>query len=284
LSLGAFVFLHGIAKAYQWLLAPTQASPQAERAWGSFRLSGQDPLAVRASKKLRNDDLLVTALAGTVLRMPLDRIPLWRGDHVAVKQIVDDFARYVYLPRLSGTKVLLDAIGDGLSLLTWEQDTFAYADSYDEASHRYRGLRFGQRVTITDGGTGLLVKPEAARRQIVAETPKESPGSMAPAAGPGSSGPVPTDGSSTTTGSGLAPARPRRFHGTVALDPTRVGRDAGRVADEIVSHLVGLVGSHVEVTLEIQAEVADGVPDKVVRTVTENSRTLKFSDHGFEES
>jgi hypothetical protein len=70
----------------------------------------------------------------------------------------------------------------------------------------------------------------------------------------------------------------------VALDPTRVGRDAGRVADEIVSHLVGLVGSQVEVTLEIHAEVADGVPDKVVRTVTENSRALKFSDHGFEES
>jgi hypothetical protein len=26
------------------------------------------------------------------------------------------------------------------------------------------------------------------------------------------------------------------------------------------------------------------VPEKVVRTVTENCRTLKFQDHGFEES
>jgi predicted AAA+ superfamily ATPase len=275
-----------LPEAYQWLLVPTQASPQTERDWKAFRLSGQDPLAVRASKKLRNDDLLVTALAGTVLRMPLDRVPLWRGEHVAVKQLVDDFARYLYLPRLSESKVLLDAIGDGLSLLTWEQDTFAYADSFDEASRRYRGLRFGQRVTITDGSTGFLVNPEAARRQIVSETPKETPGSTAPAAHPGSSGPIPTGdySSSPTIGTVFAPARPKRFHGTVALDPTRVGRDAGRVADEIVSHLVGLVGSRVEVTLEIHAEVPDGVPDKVVRTVTENSRTLKFSDHGFEES
>jgi hypothetical protein len=28
--------------------------------------------------------------------------------------------------------------------------------------------------------------------------------------------------------------------------------------------------------------VADGVPDNVVRTVTENSRQLKFTSHGFE--
>jgi hypothetical protein len=31
-------------------------------------------------------------------------VPLWRGDHVAIKQLVDDFARYPYLPRLAGPK------------------------------------------------------------------------------------------------------------------------------------------------------------------------------------
>jgi hypothetical protein len=62
-----------------------------------------------------------------------------------------------------------------------------------------------------------------------------------------------------------------------------VGRDAGRIADEVIAHLVGLVGSDVKVTLEIQADVPSGVPEKVVRTVTENSRTLKFKDHGFED-
>ena len=61
-----------------------------------------------------------------------------------------------------------------------------------------------------------------------------------------------------------------------------MGRDAGRIADEVISHLAGLVGSNVRVTLEIEAEVPDGAPDHVVRTVTENSRTLKFTDHGFE--
>jgi hypothetical protein len=76
--------------------------------------------------------------------------------------------------------------------------------------------------------------------------------------------------------------KPRRYHGSVDLDPTRVGRDAGRVADEVIAHLAGLVGSSVRVTLEIQADVPNGAPDYVVRTVTENSQTLKFLSYGFE--
>jgi hypothetical protein len=34
------------------------------------------------------------------------------------------------------------------------------------------------------------------------------------------------------------------------------------------------------VTLEIDAEIPEGAPDHVVRAVTENSRTLKFANHG----
>ena len=49
-----------------------------------------------------------------------------------------------------------------------------------------------------------------------------------------------------------------------------------------MTHLVGLVGSSVKVTLEIEAQIPGGTPDNVVRTVTENSRALKFSSTGFE--
>lgn len=36
-------------------------------------------------------------------------------------------------------------------------------------------------------------------------------------------------------------------------------------------------------TLEIEADIPNGAPDTIVRTVTENSRTLKFTNQGFEE-
>jgi hypothetical protein len=257
-------------------------------AWEAFRLSGgQDALAVRASKKLKNDELLVPALAGTRLKMDLDRVPLWRGDHVPVRQLAEDFARYLYLPRLVNSAVLCRAVEDGLGLLTWASDTFAYADSYDEATSRYRGLRGGQHVAVSDADAGLLVRPDVARKQMETETspapttsPTPSPDQEAgPLNIPMDTGPTSISADPNTPD--LAP-QPRRFYGSVTLDSTRVGRDAGRIADEVIAHLVGLMGSTVKVTLEIEADIPSGTPDHVVRTVTENSRTLKFTSQGFE--
>src|SRR5690606_14574022 len=133
-----------LPETYQWLLVPVQKDPKAQLAWETFRLSGQDALAPRASKKLRSEELLVTSLGSTRLRMELDRVPLWRGDHVEIRQLLEDFARYPYLPRLKTSHVLIDAIASGLGLLTWQRETFAYAESYDEDTGRYRGLRGGR--------------------------------------------------------------------------------------------------------------------------------------------
>jgi predicted AAA+ superfamily ATPase len=275
-----------IPEAYQWLLVPVQPDPKSAVKWEAYRLTGQNSLAVRASKKLKNDELLITSFAASRLRMELAKIPLWRGNHVPIKQLVDDFARYLYLPRLANPVVLLEAVRNGLTLITWEIDTFAYAESYDEAEGRYRGLRGGERVHITDSDApGLLVKSEIARKQMDAERPAApgpETGPVSPGGGGGAALPGAVPGVTPPPTGSVESPKPRRFHGTVKLDPTRVGRDAGKIADEVISHLVGLVGSNVTVTLEIEAEVKSGTPDNVVRTVTENCRTLKFSSQGFE--
>jgi len=275
-----------LPETYQWLLVPVQRTPQAAIEWQALRLSGQDALAVRASKKLKSDELLITGFAATRLRMEMDRVPLWRGDHVAIKQLFEDFARYLYLPRLKNSSVLVGAIRDGLALLTWMQDTFAFADSFDESAGRYRGLRGGQIVSLADSDTtGLLVKGDIACKQMDAESVK-------PTVGGSPAGPTVGSEETTVPGTGASPdgvpapapamAQPKRFHGTVTLDATRVGRDASRIADEVIAHLSGLVGAEVKVTLEVEAVIPAGAPDHVVRTVTENSRTLKFTSQGFE--
>ena len=271
-----------LPETYQWLLVPVQSTPEAVVEWQALRLTGQDPLAVRACKKLRSEELLVPALVGTRLRMELDRVPLWGGNHVEIRQLADHFARYLYLPRLAGPEVLIRAIQDGLGLLLWTDESFAYADSFDEASSRYRGLRCGREVPLlSPESDGLLVKPAAAIAQQEAEP-------AAPATGAGVGVAEPSASASAGTGTHPEPTPPppeqkaRRFHGAVTLDSTRVGRDASQIADEVIAHLAGLVGAKVTVTLEIEAEIPSGAPDHVVRTVTENSRTLKFSSQGFE--
>ena len=58
--------------------------------------------------------------------------------------------------------------------------------------------------------------------------------------------------------------------------------DAGKINEEVVKHLTMILGANVQVTLEIHADIPSGVPDETVRTVTENCRTLKLEDFGFE--
>ena len=274
-----------IGETYQWLLVPVQANPHAEVGWQATRLAGQGPLAERASKRMRSDELLVTNFAGTRLRMEVERIPLWRGDHVPVRQLLSDFACYIYLPRLKESAVLLDAIRNGLSLMTWEQDSFAYADSFDDSAKRYRGLQSGPRAALTDSDPGLLVRPEVARKQMDAEVvhaDKADEGTgTSHVQKPGDPGDVRESSAEEVPASTPRPAA-KRYHGAVRLDPTRVGRDAGQIADEVIAHLAGLVGADVTLILEIAANIPDGAPEQVVRTVTENSRTLNFDDSGFE--
>ncbi len=312
-----------LPEVYCWLLVPTQLDPQSGRPdptadvrWQAIRMQGTEALAPRASKKLRNEELLVTAMAGTRLRMELDRVPLWRGDHVEVRQLIEDVARYLYLPRLQGPAVLVRAVADGVGLLTWEKDSFAYADNYDEAKGRYLGLRVAQNLSLSERDPqGLVVKPGAARQQIEAESapttgePNEeeveegsrsedsSRGPVLPGWQPGGGGRGeatevrdprdpgrgPSIGPGPQAPRGPRPPRPRRFHGSVILDPVRLGAEAGRIAQDIVAHLASLPDARVSVTLEIEATVPVEVPDHIVRAVTENCRTLKFSDHGFEE-
>ena len=279
-----------IPETYQWLLVPEQPDPKGAADWQELRVQGVDGLAIRAGKKLRAEDMLVTQLAGNPLRREIDKIPLWpEGEgHVSVRQLQDYFAQYLYLPRLKNAAALADAVQDGVALMTWAQDSFAYADGYDEAVGRYTGLRAGQIVAVNADGRGLLVKPDVAQRQLDSERP--APAIPTPTPGNGS-GLFREDGGGDSNVKPeppivtpvVTPRKARRFHGSVALDAIRLGRDAGRIGEEVVQHLTALLGSKARITLEIEVEVADGVPDAVKRTVMENCRTLKFVSQEFEE-
>ncbi|PKQ27862.1 MAG: AAA+ family ATPase [Candidatus Anoxymicrobium japonicum] len=267
-----------IPETFQWLLVPEQADPTGSIEWSETRQQGQDPLAVRASKKLKNEELLLVQLGGIRLRHELDRIPLWRGDHVGIKQLLEDFATYLYLPRLRSEDVLIDAIRDGVGSLMWETDTFAYAEARDDKKKRYKGLVAGQSARILVENETLVVKPDVAALQLRAEKAviEPPPGPMPPGG---------TLGSVVVGPPGqevIIEEIARRFHGAVRLDPLRMSRDVGSIADEVIQHLTSLLGSNVEVTLEIQADIPDGVPEKTIRDVTENCRTLKFESYGFE--
>jgi predicted AAA+ superfamily ATPase len=276
-----------IQETFQMLLVPGQSGSQAAPGWSTSRATGSDAIAIRAWKKLKSDEQVVPQMGAIVLRKHLDDIPLWRGNHATIKQLAEDFARYLYLPRLTDTPVLIQAIRDGLTFTTWEKETFAFAESYDEKTKRYAGLKGGQHVNVPDDGMfGMLVKPDVAAAQKSANE-KPAPaatGAEQPFAGPTGGGEQPNPLKSTSAPSGSGPAQPpapKHFYGTVKIDATRMNRDAGQISQEVVQHLVAMLMADVEVTLEIQARAPDGFPPNVVRTVSENCRTLKFTQSEF---
>ena len=66
----------------------------------------------------------MTALGSTILRKHLDEIPLWRGDAVEIRQLVDDFARYPYLDLKEQPERADEAAAHlRAKLMTWSADT-----------------------------------------------------------------------------------------------------------------------------------------------------------------
>ncbi len=250
-----------LRETYCWLLAPKKTGPQAPVTWEALRLKGSGGLVERVAVRARKEELLITQYGATLLRRDLDRVPLWDGDHVSIRKLVHYYAQLLERPRLAGPEVLAETITQGLGLLSWKRDTFGFAESYDEGEGRYVGVSAGQAYRVTPDSPGVLVRPEA----VAAD---REPGPVPPPDPPIPPPPVPTS---------------RRFFGSVALDPGRIGPDAARVAEEVIAHLSGQIGADVQVTLEVSAERSEGFPEDIVRIVRENSQSLRFAKHGFED-
>ncbi len=262
-----------IKESWVYVLVPSQPDPKGSIEWEEVRANGTEGLASRTSAKLVKDEYLVPSMSAMTLAHWLDRF-LWPEEaHIPFSQLEEYLCRYLYLPRIKDRSTLVRAVQDGAADLGL--DFFAVAAGYDAERKRYLGLRSGSANVIIEKST-LLVRPSAAQDQILTQPGGETIGRRPTRETPVLKG----TSESATTEPGLT--QPNFFHGSVKLNPTRVGRDAGRVAEEVLQHLSTLPGAKVEVSLEIQVRVPDGLDEKVVRTVTENANTLSFNSHGFE--
>src|SRR5216683_1519905 len=240
-----------IGETYQWALVPGQDKSEPEIRWSETRVTGSEPLATRVSKKLVADEALIPKYSGVRLSMDLNDTPLWRGDQVEIRELWSDYSQYLYLPRLRDSAVLARAIEEGVSATTWDPDTFAYAGRVD-ADGRYVGLVAGKIPDVHMDSTAVLVKPEAARRQIEPQVPV-----------PPTPPPLPP----------RSEQLPNRFFGRVSLEPVRLLRDVGDIAEAIVRQLGKAGKTEIRITLEVDADSKSGFPEDVQRTVTENART-----------
>ena len=263
-------------ETYCWLLLPTQEGTDPIQ-WEEARIAGsQDNPVAKAVKKVRSDEQVIKKWSPALLKMELNKW-LWKDEpHVSLKWVWECLATYLYLSRLSSSDVLLDAVREGI-----RTREFGYANNV-QADGKYAGLQFENVAgSIYLDDLSVLVKPDVAEQQRLAESdPPPYPPDPVPPVPPG---PGPGGGTPPDRGGPPTPSRPKRFYGSVELNPVRASRDAQNVINEVVQHLTGLSNSNVKVTIDIEATFGDGVPDDLARTLTENCRTLGFNAQKFED-
>jgi predicted AAA+ superfamily ATPase len=262
-----------LRSAYNWLLVPVQPDPLGKIEFQASKISGDDNFYERAARKLRNDGLLIYDWSPDILRMELDRY-IWsaeRGWEVRLKQLWEYLAQYCYLPRLFDHEVLIKAVRDGVGRL---DAPFAYATGKNEQGY-HTGLVLRQLGQVYFDDNSLLIHPDH-----VAEPPAVKPPELIIHNG-GKDYSVDDKKSSDKT----EPPKKvlSRYYGRVGLDARRVNKDVGLIVEEIIERLTSQIGCEVEITVEINARRSEGFDESTVRTINENSRTLKFEHYGFEE-
>jgi predicted AAA+ superfamily ATPase len=275
-----------LSNAYEWLIIPGQTdNPQGDIEWEEVRIQGADSAVLRASRRAVDSDYIKIVCAPSILKMQALDDYLWRNkDHLDLKTLWAYLTQYLYLPRLKDQSVLLDCVGQGVASTIWSEN-FAYAEAFDENEKRYLGLQYGTGISPSISAQSLIVKPEIAQAQIDAERKPDPIIEPEIISSPSNSSDPSTKGTSPQPISPPTPVvkpQPRRFYGNVQLDALRVNRDASAIADEIIQHLTKLKGANVKITLEIEADIPNGAPDDIVRTVMENCHTLKFNQQAFE--
>ena len=224
--------------------------------------------------KVSDDGTVIDDMGPNNLMQSLE--PIWPADrqHIAIKDIRDWFASYVYLPRLRDEATLDGALQ---RLVAHIADPYAFASRFDEETGVYEGVVDGSTSVLDDLGNGLLVRREAIRpagtETDVRDGETTSTGGTTPKSGENGKSPAPTE------------SLPMRFFASIPIESDRAGLEVARIMDGLLVELTRTQGSNLRLTLEIDGTAEQGYPKDVVETVKANGRDLKLDEasFGFEE-
>lgn len=265
-----------LKEVYCWLLVPRiDVADMKTMIWDKDRLVGADSIVSKAASKMLQNEQVIKKWAPSLLKHELDNL-LWKDEnHIQVKKLWEYLTTYCYLPRIANFSVLEDTICAGVA----GEESFAIASGFD--GERYTELKYN-RVIQNVYPSDYLVKVKQINKdnQEKAEQQNQNTGNST------------TEPTSTNSGNGhdqVDPVPPpsaemldKRFFMSTRLDNTRAIRDLQKYFDEVISHLTSVDNSEVELTLEVKAQTEKGFSREIVRTVSENCKTLNVRVFEFE--
>lgn len=275
-----------LLQTFTWALVPSQPEPSAPFVIRETKVEGQsDSLAERVSRRLGSDGDLSTRQAAVTIRLAINKVPqIWKDGHVSLGALWGLYCQYPYMPRLRDRRVLEEGILD-LPMI-WETDAFALAAGVDTGTGRYAGLWIpgDSNSAPAPQDSVLLVRPDVAVHQRKHEQPPQTGTDTTTGTGTGSGNETRTGtGSGNERGSSAIDIAFTRFYGVKTLSSDKIAMDFKNIADEVIANLREQ-GIDLIVKIEIEAVDSAGFDESKIRTVSENAKTLKFDQSGFEKS
>lgn len=275
-----------LAHTWIWGLHAVQDDPQAPFVVGQVRADGQEKnLTKRIGAKLASVDAAHSYIANRVVRLDIEEFlrARWTRGFISFTELWAYYCRYPYLHRLRDRSVLVRALEESLLDVAFADTGFALATGFDSTTGDFHGLAVPLEDTEFGpfGEKTLVVRPDlaVAQRQRERATPEPSreptPGPEAPAA------PVPSP-SRTPVPRPVVPNTTYTLRHVVEPQGD-MPADLQTIAQEILEVLRNAGPDVLDITLTVEAQMADGFDENTVRAVKQNATDLGLTNSSFRE-
>jgi len=277
------VLKQSIRDCYKWLINPCE-----EQVAGRFNLIWEvatvaygvvSPIS-SIETKLKEEEWIIPKWSPIHLSRVLKQWYFKEGVYdVVTKKVVNDFASYLYMPRLVNEDVFRDAVQQGVM----SEDFFGYARGKEGS--RYLGLLIGAVGSITVDEASVLVDKDKAIEQkkgdIQVNSTQTAPIPSIPTPHKNGEVHLVSNGGSqnqlTVSGNGIK----KRFYAAKELNPQRARLDFNEVLEDVLMQLTSRHSAFVNISIEIQAMDSSGFDEATQKTLQASCSKLSFKSSDF---
>ena len=274
------VLRQSIRDCYKWAMNPYE-EPAAGRftlKWESSQVSaGNSNFITTIENKLREEEWIITEWSPIHLANTLTQWYFKDGQaEVVTKKLLNDFANYLYLPRLTSEAVLKSTIMQGVMA----EEFFGY--SQGKSGGRYLGLKIGAPASVVIDDTSVLVEKDTAIKQRAKErsdAPSQLESNISGFSTPATQGWIQP--------SGALPTNPSKtdkrnfFSASKELNARSAKLHFEDVIDKILRQLTERVSTSVTISVTIDAVDENAFDEEIIRSISTACEELQFGRHEF---
>lgn len=271
------ILKQSIRDCYKWILNPFEEpmSGKFNLKWESAQVGpGTANLLASIENKIKEEEWIITDWSPIHLANILKQWYFKDGQSdVLTKKVLNDFASYLYLPRIVSEGVLRNTISDGIMI----EDFFGYAQG--KLGEKYLGLKFGATGSVIIDDSSLLVEKNTAKKikdeeyEVSLHTKNSTP----PAANS-----ISTAHNESSSKNLISPTVDANyFSASKELNARTAKINFNDIIDKILRQLTERVSTSVTITVSIEAVDDASFDDLFKKEISNACEGLQFNRHEF---